>query len=190
MNILAFETTDRIAGVALLIGQELFSVKIDDSKRHAETVLCAAEKLLHEHELELCCIDAFAVDVGPGSFTGVRIGVCTANALGLALNKPVIAVNALEAICYGKEHPVCAIIDAKNGNGYAAFYSDGKTVIEPCACVNDELAARLPIGMEIVTNAMPSAEAVALIASCRKGEKQASPMYLRPSQAERLHPEL
>jgi len=137
-------------------------------------------------------MDAFAADVGPGSFTGVRIGVCMANALGAAHHKPVIAVNALETLAYPcRNVTVCALIDARNGNGYGAVYRNGEPLIPPCACVMNEFTAHLPENCRIVGTAasgreMPAAASVAAIAANRQGEKEIMPLYLKPSQAERM----
>ena len=192
MKILAFETTDAVASVALYIDGEVFETVIETDRRHAESVLPAAEALLNAHGLQTGDMDAFAADVGPGSFTGVRIGVCMANALGTAHQKPVVAVNALEALAlpYASE-TVCALIDARNGNGYGAMYQNGSERIPPCACVVSEFVAALPEGCRTVGTAtddpkLPSAKAVALIAAGRAGETEVSPLYLKLSQAERM----
>lgn len=192
MKILAFETTDAIASVALYLDGEVFETVIDTDRRHAESVLPAAEALLSAHGISTADMDAFAADVGPGSFTGVRIGVCTANALGAAHNKPVVAVNALESLAYPyRDQTVCALIDARNGNGYGAVYRNGQTVVPPCACVMDEFTANLPENCRMVGTGtddpiLPAASCVARIAAERQGEKEIAPLYLKPSQAERM----
>lgn len=192
MKILAFETTDTVASVALYLDGITDGVRIDTDRRHAESVLPAAEALLDRHGLSTADMDAFAADVGPGSFTGVRIGVCTANALGAAHQKPVIAVNALEALARPfSSGPVCAVIDARNGNGYAALYENGSVVIPPCACVIETFLADLPQGCRMVGTGtddpkLPDAKDVAEIAAAREGEAEISPLYLKASQAERM----
>ena len=192
MKILAFETTDSIASVALYSDGEVFETVIESDKRHAESVLPAAEALLSAHGLSTADMDAFAADVGPGSFTGVRIGVCTANALAAAHGKPVVAVNALETLAfpYGVE-TVCALIDARNGNGYGAVYRNGRPIDPPCACVIDTFVSALPAACRMVGTAtqdpqMPSAACVARLAAEKQGEKEIAPLYLKLSQAERM----
>lgn len=192
MKLLAFETTDTVASVALYVDGTVYETVIDTNKRHAESVLPAAESLLCEHGLSTADMDAFAADAGPGSFTGVRIGVCMANALAAAHQKTVVAVNALEAIAYPyRTETVCALIDARNGNGYGALYRSGETLRGPCACVIDDFTADLPDGSQMVgtgTNnpKLPSAGDVARIAAGRTGEKEIAPLYLKLSQAERM----
>ena len=207
MKILAFETTDTIASVALYFDGEVYETVIDSDRRHAESVLPAAEALLSAHGFSTSDMDAFAADVGPGSFTGVRIGVCMANALAAAHQKPVVGVNALETIAYRfrdsmpRKDAICALIDARNGNGYGAVYSfsfDPSTcsyiqteLKAPCACVMDAFTAQLPknclmVGTGTDFKVLPAAEHVARIAAERQGLKEIAPLYLKPSQAERM----
>lgn len=138
------------------------------------------------------------MDVGPGSFTGVRIGVCLANGFALAMAKPVIPVDALRALYEpyrGGSGLYCALIDARNGNAYAARYRDGRCVEAPRAvelaaygagldgarCIGDVPALCAPLEL-------PSAANVGLAAfTLLDGAgAQANPLYLRPSQAERM----
>ena len=192
MKVLAFETTDTVASVALYLDGAVYETVIDTDCRHAESVLPAAEALLSAHALSTADMDAFAADVGPGSFTGVRIGVCMANALGAAHHKPVIAVDALETLAYPyRNETVCALIDARNGNGYGALYRHGDAIKSPCACVIDDFTADLPEHCRMTGTAtndrkMPSAAAVAGIAAERTGGKEIAPLYLKLSQAERM----
>ena len=156
----------------------------------------AVDQLLAEAGLAPTDLTALAVDVGPGSFTGVRIGVCHGNAMALALGLPIVSVNALAALAYpllGGNGPVAAIIDARNGNGYGALYaSNGAALIPPCAIEISPFLEKLPdnviltgTGFPDADGALPLAGSVAHIAVGRTGERAASPLYLRPSQAER-----
>lgn len=192
MKILAFETTDAVASVALYLDGTVYETVLDTDRRHAESVLPAAEALLSEHGLSAADMDAFAADAGPGSFTGVRIGVCMANALGAAQKKPVVAVDALETLAYPyRNETVCALIDARNGNGYGAVYRNGEPIRPPCACVIADFTADLPAGCRMTGTAtndpkLPSAANVAFLAAARTGEKEIAPLYLKLSQAERM----
>ena len=196
MNILALETTDRVASVALLTDDGCREKRIESPLRHEETVMPAVDELLAESGLAPADLTAVAVDVGPGSFTGVRIGVCHGNALALALGVPIVPVNALAALAYpllGNGNPVAAIIDARNGNGYGALYaSGGAALIPPCAMEIDPFLARLPDNAVLTGTSFPDADgalplagSIARIAIDRAGERSVSPLYLRPSQAER-----
>ena len=196
MNILALETTDQVASVALLTDAGCIEKRIESDQRHEETVMPAVDALLTEAKLSPQALTAIAVDVGPGSFTGVRIGVCHGNAMALALGLPVISVNALEALAcplLGGSGPVAAVIDARNGNGYGAVYAaDGSILIPPCAIEIEPFLQTLPEGCRCTgtgfagaDGALPQAGIIARIAEKRAGERAVSPLYLRPSQAER-----
>ena len=204
MKLLAIETTAPVATVALWRDGEVTLYSADDTKKHAETVLPLVERLLVETGETLSAMDYFAVDIGPGSFTGVRIGVCIANAFGYAMQKPVIGCNALEALreaLRGVSEPVCTMIDARNGNAYAALYEGENVLLEPKAVVVAEYLDRLPGNVRFAGDVpglaqsdpasarYPDAGALARLAARRteRAQERALPLYLRASQAERLH---
>ena len=101
MLILAIETATQSVGVAL--ANELGVVahlEVRQGRRHAETVVPAVEQLLAHAEASMADITRIAVDVGPGLFTGLRVGVATAKAYALALDVPVVAISSLELVAY------------------------------------------------------------------------------------------
>ena len=204
MKLLAIETTAPVATVALWRDGEVTRYSADDTKKHAETVLPLVERLLAETGETLSAMDYFAVDIGPGSFTGVRIGVCIANAFGYAMQKPVIGCNALETrreALRGFSEPVCTMIDARNGNAYAALYEGENVLLEPKAVAVAEYLDRLPgivrfagdvpglAQSDPASARYPDAGALARLAARRteRAQERALPLYLRASQAERLH---
>ena len=197
MMMLAVETTAAIASVALLKdGALLAEREADAGKKHAETLLPLIDTLLEENDVTIAQIDLFAVDVGPGSFTGVRIGVSLVNALAFAAGKQVVAVDSLETLALSAgetSHPVAAMIDARNGNAYAALYQAGSTLIEPCAVQTESFLAKLPQDVILVGDVQaepktyPRAKHVGVAAfrHVERATEEADPIYLRPSQAER-----
>ncbi|HFC97489.1 MAG TPA: tRNA (adenosine(37)-N6)-threonylcarbamoyltransferase complex dimerization subunit type 1 TsaB [Thermosulfurimonas dismutans] len=123
--ILALETSGETGGVALyrerLLGEILLSGSITYSRR----LLPAVEFLLRHLDLRLEEVDILAVSIGPGSFTGLRIGAATVKGLSLALGKPVVAVDtlaALAALVPASPYPVCPVLDARRGEIFAALY--------------------------------------------------------------------
>ena len=197
MMMLAVETTAAVASAALMQDGVLVDEReADAGKKHAETLLPLIDKLLEENGVTISQIDLFAVDVGPGSFTGVRIGVSLVNALAFAAGKQVVAVDSLETLALSAgetSRPVAAMIDARNGNAYAALYQAGEALIEPCATEIMEFAAKLPQDVLFVGDVKtkektyPRAKHVG-VAAFRHVERaiiEADPIYLRPSQAER-----
>jgi len=152
MTILAVESSSGVAGVALLKENILvYEEYIDDGLTHSEVLLPMIERAL-AHTDGIASVDRFAVDIGPGSFTGIRIGVCAVNALAQAANKPVFCASSLEILA--AQWPyfgfVCAICDARGEQVYGALYNTGqgapKEIIAPCAAQIDEMLEQLPSG--------------------------------------------
>lgn len=148
MNVLAFESTAKPASVALLSDGELVSQYTQISGlTHSRTLLPMAEDLLKNAELALADVDIFAVAHGPGSFTGVRIGISTVKGLAWATEKKCVGVSTLEALAWNGVAAgglVCPVMDARRSQVYNAVFEirDGAPVrIRPDRAVGlDELA--------------------------------------------------
>ena len=198
MILLALDTTAAVATAALFRdGVFIGEREADAGKKHAETALPMIEQLLEENGVGISNIDYFAVDIGPGSFTGVRIGVSLINALAFATGKKIVPMDALRTLAQPAiegQRPVCALIDARNGNAYAALYMNGREVVAPCAVETSAFVSGLPEGTIIVGDAhteiasYPRAKEVGLVALQRlnTAQDEVEPIYLRASQAERL----
>lgn len=109
--------------------------------RHSERLLALIEEVVDDWR----AVDRIAVGVGPGAFTGLRIGIATARALSQSLDVDIVGVSSLQALAAGAvgrtAGPVLAVIDARRGEAFAAAYdASGATVIEPAALVPDALA--------------------------------------------------
>lgn len=131
--ILGLDSTSRSAAVAVCRGKEaLFSRVLCAGNTHSETLLPMVEQALKALSLTVNDLDLFACAVGPGSFTGVRIGTATVKGLAFGRNRPCIGVSSLEALAEnlrGRKGLICASLDARRGQVYGAlFSSDGKTV--------------------------------------------------------------
>jgi len=169
MKILAIDTSGQVAGCALLEDGRLLSEYNSLSsasalrKTHSQTLMPMLESLRDQTELDLHTLDAIAVTAGPGSFTGLRIGAATAKGLGLALEKPVIAVPTLEALAFGvwtaggDNALICPVMDARRRQVYTAAYTWKRNsalpevLMEGCAVDIRELAERLnEEGREVV----------------------------------------
>ncbi|MBN2295400.1 MAG: tRNA (adenosine(37)-N6)-threonylcarbamoyltransferase complex dimerization subunit type 1 TsaB [Pirellulales bacterium] len=99
MNILAIETTERIGSVAAMSeGQLLCELGLDPSQRSAQSLAPAVKSLLSEVDWQPGNIDLVAVTVGPGSFTGLRVGIATAKTLAFCCEAEILGINTLEAI--------------------------------------------------------------------------------------------
>ncbi len=137
MNILAFDSTAKVASVALSKDARPVALYQTDSGRtQSEVLLPMAEHLLATCRVTVDDVDLFAVTVGPGSFTGVRIGVSTVKGLAFAKNKPCVAVSTLHALAqnlHGLRGILCPVMDARRAQVYnALFFSDGEVITRLC----------------------------------------------------------
>ena len=134
MLILAFESSARAASVALVQDGSLISQYSQCSAlTHSRTLLPMAEDMLKNAELKISDVDLFAVAHGPGSFTGIRIGVSTVKGLAWASDKPCVGVSTLESMAWhalAAGGYVCPVMDARRQQVYNALFEirDGKPV--------------------------------------------------------------
>ena len=220
MNILALSTSGRAASAALIRdGISLTRAVCDNGHTHSETIMPLVDSLFASNApFSFGETDAFAADIGPGSFTGVRIGVCIANAFAAATGKPVVGIGALEALARAasQTETVCTLIDARHDNCYAAVYRGGEVRMLPTAVTIQELPALVPqnalftgdgaaVYRAYLSAAFPEARfadaslhmlcadmlALPSYEKLSQGycEKEVLPLYLRASQAERLYKE-
>ena len=151
MRILAFESSAKAASVALLTDGALTAEMFQNcGLTHSVTLLSMAEDLLRQTGLKQDNMDAYAVACGPGSFTGVRIGISAVKGLGWASEKPCIGVSTLEAMAQlhiAADGVICPVMDARRSQVYHAAFcvQNGELVcLRPdCAISLDELAEEL-----------------------------------------------
>lgn len=130
MKILSVDTSSSICSVAILendiVLKELY---IDDALTHSTKLMPLIDELLNSQNITIKDIDLFACGIGPGSFTGIRIGVSTIKAFADVTNKPVIGVNSLEALASAVKDDsfICPLIDAKHDNLYFALFEYKKS---------------------------------------------------------------
>ena len=137
MKILAFDSTAKVASIAVTEnGKALALYSIDNGLTQSELLLPMAEAALRSLQLGFRDIEAYAVTVGPGSFTGVRIGVSLVKGLAFNTNAPTVPVSTLEALAEnlsGARAIIVPCMDARRSQVYTAlFYSDGETVTRLC----------------------------------------------------------
>lgn len=130
MKLLAVETGTSCGSVALVEYQQKIKVlaegAIYSEKSHSERLLPFIDLLLSQSGINISEIDYFAASIGPGSFTGLRVGLSTMKAFAFAHQKKVVGVPTLEAMSLSgifHEGPVCSFLDAGRGELYAALYS-------------------------------------------------------------------
>lgn len=125
-TVLAIDTSGPVAGCAVLRdGKIVHQIAMNHGLTHSETIMPAVDAALSAAALACADVDVFAAVAGPGSFTGVRIGVCAAKGLAHAVGKPCCAVHALEALAMnfvGFDGLCCPILDARRGQVYCAAF--------------------------------------------------------------------
>ncbi len=141
--LLQIETATTLCSVALTHNGELLSVKeLNERNRHAEVITLFIEEVIQSAGKSWTEIDAIAVSSGPGSYTGLRIGVSTAKGLCYATDKPLIAVETLQAMASGYSSEfsndlqgegilLCPMIDARRMEVYTALYTPQGECIQP-----------------------------------------------------------
>ena len=126
MNILGIDTSGPVAACAVQIdGRIVHSIQLLHGKTHSEAIMPAIDSALEASGLTPNSLDLIGVTVGPGSFTGVRIGVCAAKGLAHANDIPCVAIDSLEALAmnlYGFAGIVAPILDARRNQVYCAQF--------------------------------------------------------------------
>ena len=157
MLILAFETSAKAAGVALHDGQKMLAECYQNTGlTHSQTLMVMAEDLVKQCGLSTADVTHVAVAAGPGSFTGVRIGVAAAKGFAWGGELPCVGVSTLEAMAMGLgvyEGVVCACMDARRSQVYNALFRAEKGVLTPLC--PDRAIALADLKAELVTLGAP-----------------------------------
>ncbi|MBP1660698.1 MAG: hypothetical protein H6P95_1890 [Candidatus Aminicenantes bacterium] len=157
-RILAIDTTTSSGSVALLEERRLVGEITEESgTTHSARLLGAVDRLLRAEDFAIADIDVFAVAAGPGSFTGIRIGLSTVKALAFASGKPVVPVSSLRALALKLARNgallVCPALDAKKGEVYGALFefAAGRLVeiVPQGAYGPGDFFSRLPVGRAV-----------------------------------------
>jgi tRNA threonylcarbamoyladenosine biosynthesis protein TsaB len=150
MNVLGFDTSTAATAVCVLRedGEEFELIpepeRLAEPPGHARELMPAVAEVMERAGLGYPELGAIAVGVGPGTFTGLRIGISTARALGLATGVPVRPVSSLAALAEGIDAPQrLPLLDAKRGELFAALFEDGTRRWGPLAAPPEEVAERV-----------------------------------------------
>ena len=136
MNLLVIDTSNHVLGVAIMKNDQVIGqIMTNLTKNHSVRLMPAIDKLMAEVGMRVEELDRIAVAKGPGSYTGVRIGLTTAKTLAWALGTPVVGVSSLEALSYqGRffDGFVCPFFDARRGLVYTGIYEwEGGNITNP-----------------------------------------------------------
>jgi tRNA threonylcarbamoyladenosine biosynthesis protein TsaB len=127
MKILSVETSTMLGGIAImddasgLIAETRMNVK----STHSERLMTEIDHVLKQSGLDMSRIDAFAIAIGPGSFTGLRIGLSTVKGFSYATGRPIVSIPTLDAFAWNFPfscYPVCTLLDARKKEVYAALF--------------------------------------------------------------------
>ena len=150
MNILMIDTSGPACGVAISRGGAILcEMQLTSGKTHSQRVMPMVDQALALCEMSVSDIDLFGAVLGPGSFTGVRIGVSTVKALAHAAGKPCIGVDALEALAVnvtGFDGVICPILDARAQQVYGAMFESGM----PPVRLTEDVAEKLTLFLDRV----------------------------------------
>ena len=190
MLILAADTSLPILSVAVVRDGELLgATAVEGRSSRNEKLLPAIDWLLSETAVDRRSIDLFAVTRGPGSFTGVRIGLATIQGMALALDKPVCAMSTHEAIAPARDRRVI-VDDAGRGEFYVSIFDNGAQVMAPRLARNlDEFEGERLVVSEALQNtniALSCARRAAAIAAAGRLSEYSdiTPIYVRLAEAE------
>jgi tRNA threonylcarbamoyl adenosine modification protein YeaZ len=191
MLILAADSSLPILSVALIRDELLLgAVAMEGKSSRNEKLLPAIDWLLTEGSIDRASIDLFAVTRGPGSFTGVRIGLATMQGLALALGKPVCAMSTHEAIA-PESGRIAIVDDAGRGEFYVSMFDDGREVVAPHLAKRDEIESldgviRVSGFVQRENVALACARRARAIALRGDGERyrDVTPIYVRLAEAE------
>lgn len=200
MNILSFDTSTKDLVVALdRDGRVATAVRENCLQGHSVLFLPLVDRLLDEAGLTPGDVDVFAAVVGPGSFTGIRIGVTTLRTLCQVTGRPGMAVNSLEYRAYTVpcRNQKCVALDAMQNKVYYALYDGDRELAPPDFCERQELKGRLPADCALFADvqldvpARPFADLGERLAAFvrdhldRTGDyRRIEPLYVRRCQAE------
>ena len=196
VRVLALDTTGETGSIALAIDDRIIEqIELHSADGFAHVVFVEIERLLARHQLSVRDIDCFASASGPGSFTGVRVGLTAVKGLTEATGKKVIAISNLQALAWHGTRPLRApVIDARRGEIYGAVYNaELECVQEEIVTTYENWRVSLPTGdIEIITTRPALAGAIALIAARQfaaglgKDPAEIDANYVRRSDAEVL----
>lgn len=190
MRVMALETSTLAGGVALLEdGQPIAELSLDVAFTHSERLMAMIDQLLRDCRWTVRDLRGLAVSVGPGSFTGLRVGIATAKGLALALDLPIAPVPTLDALAARlpfADAPVCPVLDARKGEVYLSLYvargqGEMERLWDYLALAPRVAAERLEAPVILVGNGVPAC--LPHVAPLESGVRIAPPALSLPSAA-------
>lgn len=205
MRILALDTCLPACSAAVLDRNDVLASASESMvKGHQERLATMVREVMQAAGLSFGDLDRIGVTVGPGSFTGLRVGVAFAKGLSAALGLPCVGVGTLEALAGDESGVAAAVIDAKRGQVYLQVFEDGRALMAPDALPVEIAAARLvefrpstligsgapllaPVlpDATVKLNLTPDPAVIARLAAKVRSPAPPKPLYLRAPDAKR-----
>lgn len=131
MKVLGFDTSTMTTSVSIIEDENMLALySLQGSVYHSESLSDMVNNILNKFDFDLSQIDLISVGIGPGSFTGIRIGLTFAKVMAQVLKKDIVAVSSLKACAIKEDGLVGSIIDARRGLIYACLMEDGKVLMD------------------------------------------------------------
>lgn len=185
MNILAIDTTSTGLSIALVKGDKTYSFTKQIGKSgHSATLMPEIDNMLKSHDVNVNDLDVVAVNVGPGSFTGIRIGVSAMTAIAFATGAKRVAVTTFELIAHQRGN-ILAAVDAGHGNTYLAKCENGKVLSASFCEAGENIDLKDAEYQPLKSVDETLAEVVSQKAKNGEFVNVFEPFYMRKSQAER-----
>ena len=189
MLILAADTSLPILSVALVSdGVLVGALAMEGKGSRNEKLLPSIDWLLTENAIDRGAIELLAVTRGPGSFTGVRIGLATMQGLAMALRRPVCAMSTHEAIAFGERGRIAIADDAGRGELYVSVFEDGEEVVAPhlAQSINESRVIRIAEFQQDRNVALSCARRARALEQRGDGSRyrDVTPIYVRLAEAE------
>ena len=189
MRLLALETATLAGGAALLDdGRLVGESRLNIALTHSERLMAVIDRLLQDCGWEATSLGGLAVSIGPGSFTGLRVGAATAKGLALALEVPVAPVPTLDALAATlpfADAPVCPLLDARRNEVYCSLYRWTGAAMERLwdylALPPETAAARLDAPVIVLGDGVAACRPY--LARLGAGLREADPVHSLPSPA-------
>ncbi|MCL2370569.1 MAG: tRNA (adenosine(37)-N6)-threonylcarbamoyltransferase complex dimerization subunit type 1 TsaB [Firmicutes bacterium] len=192
-NYLAIDAAGSSLTVVLHFNGKYYTFTEANLRRTSAVLLPSVSELLGQAGASLNDMDYFGVTIGPGSFTGIRVGLVTVKAWNYATKKPIIAVNSLKALAYTSKSSSLCVIDGSNGVSYIAAYNNvGEETLSPKCIYTKDLDKEVKSGYEVIYGEkVDSVESLWLAVEDGIAKNmfcdytEVMPMYIRKSQPER-----
>lgn len=189
IGLLIDSTRERLVVIGMVNDSRYYKVVKEGNKKHMPLLMPTIEEVLSKINTSIENVDFFSAVIGPGSFTGIRVGVATANAFANSLNKPLISVNSFELMAYNVTKPSILLIEAGHGNYYGAKIDKPYSNLYDLRYYTKEEVDNLDLDKiyqkkdyDYISEFVRVAKSKAIILDSAEVLR---PLYLRKSQAER-----